>query len=142
VPFAVVFGYKWLARDEPNASYACGSGSRGGRCFSGEITNMVLTFVWAGIALLAIVGLVMMVRSRRRTEQQHHGGQGSFRAFTVVHGRGNPVEFTFAPGTPGLVGGSQPSAALRLQQLDMLRAAGAISDAEYLRQREQVIAEV
>jgi hypothetical protein len=52
------------------------------------------------------------------------------------------LEFTFAPGTPGPIAGHQPSAALRLHQLEMLRAADAISDTEYLRQREQVIAEI
>lgn len=103
---------------------------------------MVLTFVFAGIALFASVGLVMMVHSRGRTEQEHHGWQGSSRGFAVVHGRGNPIEYAFAPGTPGLVGGPQPSAAMCLQQLETLRAAGAITDDEYLRQREQVISEI
>jgi len=27
------------------ASYACGSGSRSGTCFCGELSNIVLTFV-------------------------------------------------------------------------------------------------
>lgn len=151
---AGVFGYKWLASDEPNRSSTCGSGSRGGACFSGETTNMVLTFVFAGILLIGIVLCVMTVRSHRRTERERHRSQGSSRGFTVVHGRGNPIEYTFAPGTPGLsdvlgasvdtpvVGDPPPSAAMRLQQLEILRAAGAISNADYLRQREQVISEI
>ena len=48
----------------PDRSYACGSGSRGGVCFSGETTNMILAFVFAGIALVGIVLCVKVFRSR------------------------------------------------------------------------------
>ncbi|OBK14482.1 hypothetical protein [Mycobacterium asiaticum] len=63
---AGIFGYKWLARDEVNRSYSCGSGSRGGTCFEGEATNMVLTFVFGGLAVLGIVLCVQVIRSHRR----------------------------------------------------------------------------
>ena len=63
VVLAGVFGYKWLGRDEPNDAYSCGSGTRGGTCFSGETTNMVLTCVFAGIAVIGIVLFVKSVRS-------------------------------------------------------------------------------
>ncbi|OBI85998.1 hypothetical protein [Mycobacterium asiaticum] len=62
------FGYKWLARDEVNRSYSCGSGSRGGTCFEGEAVNMLLTFVFGGLAVLGIVLLVRSIRFHRRGE--------------------------------------------------------------------------
>ncbi|OBI80536.1 hypothetical protein [Mycobacterium asiaticum] len=63
------FGYKWLAHDEENRAYACGSGTRGGTCFEGETVNMVLTFVFGGIAVLGIVLLVHSIRHHRRAEE-------------------------------------------------------------------------
>ena len=68
VPLAVVFGYKWLAADEADRSYACGSGTRSGTCFTGETTNMTLTFVFAGIAVFGVVLTVWMARSRPRSQ--------------------------------------------------------------------------
>lgn len=58
-----VFGYKWLALDEPNRSYHCGSGSRGGVCFSGENVNIVLTLLFGA---LAVAGIVLCARYARR----------------------------------------------------------------------------
>lgn len=57
------------------------------------------------------------------------------------------------PSTPRVIGGGtitggaavappQPSAAQRLQELETLRASGAISDAEYAAKREQIIGEI
>lgn len=60
------FGYKWLATDEPNRAHHCGSGSRGGLCLEGEAINMILTFVFGGITLVAIVLCVQGIRSHRR----------------------------------------------------------------------------
>jgi hypothetical protein len=57
------FGYKWLARDELNRSYACSIGSWHGVCFAGEAMNMVLTFAFTGVAVLGIVLTVRAVRS-------------------------------------------------------------------------------
>ncbi|MCT7657647.1 hypothetical protein [Mycobacterium deserti] len=68
VSLAGFFGYKWLANDEANRSYACGTGTRGGTCFEGETTNVVLTFVFAGLALVGIVLCTVVARSRGRTE--------------------------------------------------------------------------
>ena len=65
-----VFGYKWLATDEPNRSYGAG-GSRGGTTFVGEMTNMILTFVFGAIALFGIWLMVTTVRSHLRPKQQH-----------------------------------------------------------------------
>jgi hypothetical protein len=48
---ATVMGYKWLSTDEADRAYACGSGSRGGLCTSGETTNMVRTFVFGVLAI-------------------------------------------------------------------------------------------
>jgi hypothetical protein len=59
-----VFGYKWLVEDEPNRSFGAG-GSRGGTSFAGETTNMVLTFVFGGIALFWIWVFVTSVRKHR-----------------------------------------------------------------------------
>ena len=59
---AGVFGYKWLAHDEANTSYACGSGSRSGTCFEGETTNMILAMVFAAIAVAGIVLTVGAIR--------------------------------------------------------------------------------
>jgi hypothetical protein len=116
------FGYKWLASDEPNRSFGTG-GSRGGTSFTGETTNMILTFVFGGIAFLGIWLTVTTVRSHLRPKQEHHPLPNVSRQ-VVVHG------------------GPQLSAVVRLQQLEGLRAAGAISDAEYLRERERVISEI
>lgn len=59
---ACLFGYKWLARDETNRSYSCGTGTHGGTCFEGETINSVLTFVFA---TLAVTGIVLCVRAAR-----------------------------------------------------------------------------
>ena len=61
-----VMGYKWLSADEADRAYACGSGSRGGLCTTGETTFMVLTFVFGALAIGLIVLLIWAVRSERR----------------------------------------------------------------------------
>lgn len=111
VPLTGVFAVKWLGRDEPNESHACGSAGRSGTCWSGEWANMSLTLVFAAIALLGAVGIVMMIRSGRRPKATGWDASNS-------------------------------SAAERLHVLDALRAAGAISEADYVRQRAQVIADI
>jgi hypothetical protein len=63
---AVVFGYKWLASDEADRSYACGSGTRSGTCFEGETTNMVLFFVFTGLAVATILLTGNAIRTHRR----------------------------------------------------------------------------
>jgi hypothetical protein len=63
VALAAFFGYKWLARDELNRSYACGIGSWRGTCFEGEAMNIVLSLVFAGVAVFGIVLTVRAVRS-------------------------------------------------------------------------------
>jgi hypothetical protein len=63
VALAAFFGYKWLARDELNRSYACGIGSWRGTCFEGEAMNVVLSLVFAGVAVFGIVLTVRAVRS-------------------------------------------------------------------------------
>jgi NADH:ubiquinone oxidoreductase subunit 3 (subunit A) len=69
---AVVMGYKWLATDEADRAYACGSGSRGGLCTSGETTNMVLTLVFGALAVSLVLLLIWGVRSERRKARQSH----------------------------------------------------------------------
>jgi hypothetical protein len=62
-PVAAIFGYKGLARDEPNVVSACkGSGSR---CYSGETANIMLASVFGAIALTA-AGTTIVSRSRTR----------------------------------------------------------------------------
>ncbi|MFI5510147.1 hypothetical protein ACIA48_21990 [Mycobacterium sp. NPDC051804] len=61
-----VMGYKWLGTDEANRVYACGSGSRGGLCTTGETTFMVLTIVFGALAIGLILLLIWGVRSERR----------------------------------------------------------------------------
>jgi hypothetical protein len=68
VSLAGFFGYKWLADEEADRSYSCGSGTRGGTCFEGETTNMVLTFVFGGIALAGVVLCMRVARSHRSGE--------------------------------------------------------------------------
>jgi hypothetical protein len=63
VALAAFFGYKWLARDELNRSYACGIGSWRGTCFEGEAMNIVLSLFFAGVATIGIVLTVRAVRS-------------------------------------------------------------------------------
>lgn len=60
------FGYKWLAFDEADRSYHCGSGSRGGLCFEGETTNMLLAFLFAAMAVATIMLCVKPFRDYRR----------------------------------------------------------------------------
>lgn len=65
---AVVFGYKWLASDEANRAYSCGSGTRSGTCFEGETTNMILTFVFGGLAIAGILLTVSALRKHLRRD--------------------------------------------------------------------------
>lgn len=67
---SAVMGYKWLATDEADRAYACGSGSRGGLCTSGETTNMALTLVFGALAVVLALLLVWGVRSERRKSRQ------------------------------------------------------------------------
>ena len=66
---AAVFGYKWLAYDEADRSYACGSGSRSGICTAGETTNMVLALVFAALAIVTIVLCVKPIRERAKSTE-------------------------------------------------------------------------
>ncbi|OBJ48418.1 hypothetical protein [Mycobacterium sp. 1423905.2] len=72
---AGLFGYKWLAHDEPDRSHACGTGSRGGVCLEGETTNMVLTFVFGGVALTGIVLCARVARSARTADRVTRGSR-------------------------------------------------------------------
>ena len=65
-----VMGYKWLATDEADRAYACGSGSRGGLCTTGETTFMVLTFVFGALTVALVLLLIWGVRSERRKARQ------------------------------------------------------------------------
>lgn len=67
---AAVMGYKWLSTDEADRAYACGSGSRGGLCTTGETTYMVLTFVFGALAVGLIGLLIWGVRSEWRKARQ------------------------------------------------------------------------
>lgn len=62
VTAASFFGYKWLAHDEADRSYSCGSGSRSGTCFEGETTNMILAIVFAAIAIAGIMLTMKAIR--------------------------------------------------------------------------------
>ena len=74
VALAGLFGYKWLARDELNHSYACGIGSWNGTCFAGEAMNIVLSFVFTGIAVFGIVLTVRAVRTHAWADNEHRHG--------------------------------------------------------------------
>lgn len=77
-----VMGYKWLATDEADRAYACGSGSRGGLCTTGETTFMVLTFVFGALAIGLILLLIWGVRSERRKARQLQSRSTAF-GYTV-----------------------------------------------------------
>ena len=79
---AAVMGFKWLGSDEADRAYACGSGSRGGLCTSGETTSMVLTLVFGGLAVGFVLLLVWGVRSERRKARQSHTQSTAF-SYTV-----------------------------------------------------------
>jgi len=64
------FGYRWLAHDEANRSYACGSGSRGGTCFTGETVSMIMTFVFGAVAIAGIVLTVQAIRVHGRSARE------------------------------------------------------------------------
>ena len=68
-PLAVLFGYKWLAFDEPNRRYACKGGST---CWSGETVNVMLASVFGAFAVIfAGITIVVLHRWRRwRNKQQ------------------------------------------------------------------------
>lgn len=62
-PFAVFFGYKWLAFDEPNREYSCKGGSA---CYSGETVNMMLATLFGAFAVIfAGITVVVVIRWRR-----------------------------------------------------------------------------
>jgi len=79
---AAVMGYKWLGADEANRAYACGSGSRGGLCTTGETTFMILTFVFGALAVGLVLLLIWGVRSERRKARQS-GRRSTAFAFTA-----------------------------------------------------------
>jgi hypothetical protein len=54
---------------------------------------------------------------------------------------GKPLQ-DLAAQAPGAVPPPRPSAALRLQELESLRASGTLTDAEYAHKREQIISEI
>jgi hypothetical protein len=67
-PFAVVFGYQWLAFDEPNRKYECKGGST---CWAGETVNMMLASIFGALMVifagrLPSVGAAGAMHSRRR----------------------------------------------------------------------------
>lgn len=67
VPIAVVFGVKWLGADEPNVARAC----REGTCYSGEGTNMFLTILFGGMALVTLlIGGLLAVRWARQARER------------------------------------------------------------------------
>jgi len=78
----VVMGYKWLATDEADRAYACGSGSRGGLCTTGETTFMVLTFVFGALAVGLVSLLIWSVRSEQRKARQLQSQSTAF-GYTV-----------------------------------------------------------
>jgi hypothetical protein len=89
---AAVMGYKWLSTDDADRAYACGSGTRGGLCTSGETTNMVLTFVFGALA----IGLIMLLIWGVLSEQRRKSRQSQARSTAFV----NLVRRSPGPGTP------------------------------------------
>jgi hypothetical protein len=59
-PFAVFFGYKWLALDEPDIRYSCKGDST---CWSGETVNMMLTSMFGAFPLI-FAGITVVVVTR------------------------------------------------------------------------------
>ena len=111
----VIFGYKWLAHDEPNVVRACKGGSR---CYSGETANIMLTSTFGAVALTAACVTIFIVC--RKGLRPWHESAG-------VAARGLQAETKPRP------------ASERAQELETLRAAGAISDAEYDEKRKQIV---
>lgn len=130
--FGAYFGYKWLAFDEPDSSYHCGSGSRGGLCFRGEWTNMFLTFLCLGLVVTFTVLCVRSVRHHRAEESETHRRHAW--SATMVTLAGNGVVLV----EDGL-DATRLSQAERLHLLEALRFSGAVSEAEYQRQQEEII---
>lgn len=73
-----VMGYKWLSTDEADRAYACGSGSRGGLCTTGETTFMVLTIVFGALAVGLILIVIWGVRSERRKSRRSRSQSTAF----------------------------------------------------------------
>jgi hypothetical protein len=69
-PFAVGFGYQWLAFDEPNRTYECKGGST---CWSGETVNMMLASVFGALVVIFTGSTVaILIRWRRWRHVQPH----------------------------------------------------------------------
>jgi hypothetical protein len=67
-PFAVVSGYHWLARDEPDRKYECKGGST---CWSGETANMIVASLFgAATVIFAGITIVIVIRWRRWRKAQ------------------------------------------------------------------------
>ena len=111
----VIFGYKWLAHDEPNIVRACKGGSR---CYSGETANIMLTSTFGAIALTA-AGITILIVSRKGTRPWHESADAASQGLQL---------------TP-----SPRPASQRIQELETLRASGVISNAEYDQKRKQIV---
>jgi ABC-type spermidine/putrescine transport system permease subunit II len=62
-PLAVLFGYKWLAFDEPNRTFTCKGTST---CWAGETVNMLLASAFGAMAVIcAGITVVIVIRWRR-----------------------------------------------------------------------------
>ena len=67
-PLAVLFGYMWLATDEPDRTYTCKGSST---CYSGETVNMMLASAFgAMVVICAGITIVVVIRWRRWRDAQ------------------------------------------------------------------------
>ena len=115
---AVIFGYKWLARDEPNVVRPCKGSST---CYSGETANIMLTSTAGAIALTA-AGVTILVVCRKGLRPWHESAGVAARS----------VQAETSP---------RPSLQC-IQELETLRASGFISEADYDRKRKQIVTEL
>lgn len=67
-PLAILFGYKWLALDEPERTYTCKGSST---CYAGETVNMMLASAFgAMVVICAGITIVIVIRWRRWRDAQ------------------------------------------------------------------------
>jgi hypothetical protein len=68
LPLALFMAYKWRTETGPDVSYPCDDG---GTCYSGPTTFLILTLVFGGLAVAAIMVFVSLVaRWRRRAAER------------------------------------------------------------------------
>jgi hypothetical protein len=116
VPLAS-FGWRWLARDEEDRSFACGSGPTAGTCSEGETTNMIVTLALLVTLVATLLPVLLTARGRNAPGRRRAAllADGQRATGRIVRAEPMPrgvwrydVDFTTGTGT-----------AVRFQQLGM-----------------------